>query len=81
MQKTSRMQKGKPVKKKNKNSVINIGKNIILVILGAVLILGIVVKARHFILYHMQGIPHEKTVKSKNLKGEPKGNLQRNGNP
>lgn len=65
MQKTGRMQKGRPVKKKNKYSVVNIGKTIILVILGLAMVLGIFLRARHFIVHHLLDKPHEQTVKSK----------------
>lgn len=79
MQKTGRKQKGKPVKKKNKYSVVNIGKTIILVILGLAMVLGIFIRARHFILYHMMSRPHEQTVKRKPAKERLQDNLKRNG--
>lgn len=59
IQKTSRGQKGRPVRKKNRYSAVNIGKTIILAILGIVIVLGIFARARHFILYHVQDRPHE----------------------
>ena len=80
MQKTGRMQKGRPIKKKNKYSVVNIGKTIILVILALVMILGIIVRTRHFILYHMMNKPHEQTVKTVPEKKGQQDNLKKNGN-
>ncbi|WP_139261747.1 hypothetical protein [Flavobacterium johnsoniae] len=59
IQKTSRGQKGRPARKKNRYSAVNIGKTIILAILGIVIVLGIFARARHFILYHVQDRPHE----------------------
>ena len=79
MQKTGRMQKGKPVKKKNKFSVVNIGKTIILVILGLAMVVGIIIRARHFILYHLMSKPEEQTIKTIPAKEGKPNTLKKNG--
>ena len=77
--KTPRGQKGRPVRRKNKYSVVNIGKTIILTILGLVIVLGIIVRVRHFVLYHILDKPHEKATEKALDKGIGRNSLTPNG--